>query len=103
MMEKTRSLTDASTVAPETRGAHGYEETDLFTIPEDVPELGVEAGDLGTIATVYDDGRMLDVEIGRDDGSTIGFVDVRIEDDGSSHVVGLSPIGSPRPEKVPRP
>ncbi len=74
------------------RGAHDYRELDLITIPEDVPELGVRAGDLGTIAGVYDAGRLLGVEIGRDDGTSAGFVDVLIEEGGALHVVGFSPL-----------
>lgn len=73
-----------------------YEELEMVAIPEDVPELGVKAGRLGTIATVYDSGRMLDVEIGRKDGTSAGFVDLKLEDDGSLHVVGYSPLDSRR-------
>jgi len=51
-----------------------YRALDLVPIPEDVPELGVKAGDYGVVDFVYDDGRGLHVEIGREDGSTAGFV-----------------------------
>ena len=81
-------------VGPTARTAHGYAELDLFTLPEGVPELGVVAGSLGTIVGIYDEGRLLDVEIGCDDGTSAGFVDVRIDEDGTPHVVGYSPLGS---------
>jgi hypothetical protein len=73
---------------------HDYKELGIFTIPEDVPELGVKAGDSGTIAGVYEGGHLLDLEIGREDGTSVGFVDVRIDKDGTSHVVGYSPFGA---------
>lgn len=71
-----------------------YRELGIFAIPEDVPELGVKAGDSGTIVGVYEGGRLLDLEIGRQDGTTVGFVDVRIDEDHTPHVVGFSPLGS---------
>lgn len=72
---------------PETRT---YEELEVVAIPEDVPELGVVAGSEGTIATIHDGGRMLDVEIGREDGTSAGFVDLEVGDDGRLRVVGYS-------------
>jgi len=71
-----------------------YRELDMVTIPESVPELGIEAGAMGTIATVYDDGRMLDVEVSREDGATIGFVDLKVADDGSLSLIAFTPFGS---------
>jgi hypothetical protein len=44
-------------MAPRTRTT--YEELETVAIPEDIPELGVEAGTTGTIVTVYEGGRML--------------------------------------------
>lgn len=38
-----------------------HREHGILAIPEDVPELGVEAGDTGTIAGVHEAGRLLDV------------------------------------------
>ena len=70
-----------------------YKELGIFTIPEDVPELGVKAGDPGTIAGVYEGGRLLDLEVAREDGTSPGFVDVRIDKDDTAHVVGYSPLG----------
>lgn len=72
-----------------------YRELEIVTIPESVPELGIEAGATGTIATVYDDGRMLDVEVSREDGTTIGFVDLEVAEDGSLSLIAFTPFGSP--------
>jgi len=55
-----------------------YEELETVAIPEDVPELGVEAGTTGTIVNVYEGGRMLLVEIGREDGTSVGLVDLEV-------------------------
>ncbi len=65
-----------------------YKELDVVAIPEDVAELGVKAGDRGVIATIWDSGRMLDVEMPRDDGTSSGFVDLEVRPDGSTVVVG---------------
>ena len=73
---------------------YDFKELGIFTIPEDVPELGVKAGDPGTIAGVYEGGRLLDLEVARDDGTSAGFVDVRVDNDGTAHVVGYSPLGT---------
>ena len=60
-----------------------------------IPELGVEAGAMGTLATVYDDGRMLDVEVSREDGVTIGFVDLEVAEDGSLSLIAFTPFNAP--------
>ncbi len=54
--------------APKTQTAH----RSLDLVP--IPELGVKAGGFGVVDFVYDDGRGLHVEIGREDGTTAGFV-----------------------------
>ncbi len=72
-----------------------YRELEMVAIPESVPELGIEAGTMGTIATIYDDGRMLDVEVSREDGVTIGFVDLKVTEDGSLSLIAFTPCGSP--------
>lgn len=74
--------------------SHDYKELGLFAIPEDVPALGVKAGDMSTIATIYEAGRGLDVEVSRDDGTSAGFVDVRIDKAGMPHVVGYSSLSN---------
>ncbi len=67
----------------------------MVAIPEDVPELGIKAGTMGTIATVYDEGRMLDVEVSHEDGITVGFVDLKLAEDGSLSLVAFTPLSSP--------
>lgn len=73
-----------------------YEELEMVAIPEDIPEMGVKAGDEGTIATVYDsDGAlMLDVEMGHPDGTSAGFVDLEVGEDDTLRVVGYSLLRS---------
>ncbi|CAN5788258.1 hypothetical protein BH23ACT11_BH23ACT11_10340 [soil metagenome] len=51
-----------------------YKALDMVPIPESILELGLEAGDLGVVDFVYDEGRGLQVEIGCEDGTTAGFV-----------------------------
>jgi hypothetical protein len=72
-----------------------YRELEMVGIPEGIPELGIEAGIMGTIATVYDDGRMLDVEVSREDGATIGFVDLKVAEDGTLSLIAFTPFDSP--------
>ncbi len=72
-----------------------YKELETVAVPEDIPELGVEAGVTGTIADVYDGGRMLLVEIGREDGTSVGLVDLRVEEDSSLRLISYTPF-SPR-------
>lgn len=67
-----------------------YKELQTVTIPADVPELGIESGTVGTIVTVYSGSRMLDVEVGREDGTTVGFVDLGVRADGALHVVAYT-------------
>ncbi len=71
-----------------------YEELEMVAVPEDVPEFGIEAGTMGTIVTVYDGGRMLDVEVSRENGTTVGFVDLEVGEDGSLSLVAYTPIHS---------
>lgn len=66
----------------------------MVAVPEDIPELSIEAGTMGTIATVYGGGRMLDVEVSREDGATTGFVDLEVGEDGSLSLVAYTPIHS---------
>jgi hypothetical protein len=79
-------------MAPRTRTT--YEELEVVALPEDVPELGVEAGTTGTIVSVYDGGRMLLVEIGREDGTSVGLVDLEVGEDGSLSLVSYTPFSS---------
>jgi len=79
-------------MAPKTRTT--YEELEIVAFPEDLPELGVEAGTKGTIADVYDGSRMLLVEIGREDGTSVGLVDLKVEEDGSLRLISYTPFSS---------
>ena len=54
----------------------------MIAVPEDAPELGIRAVTPGTVATVYDGGWMLDIEVSRRDGTTVGFVDLEVADEG---------------------
>jgi hypothetical protein len=79
-------------MAPRTRTT--YEELETVAIPKDIPELGVEAGTTGTIVTVYEGGRMLLVEIGREDGTSVGLADLEVGEDGSLRPISSTPFGS---------
>jgi len=79
-------------MAPRTRTT--YEELEVVALPEDVPELGVKAGTTGTIVTVYEGGRMLLVEIGREDGTSVGLVDLEVGEDSSLSLVSYTPFSS---------
>ncbi len=73
-----------------------YRALDVVPIPEDIPEFGVKAGELGVVDFVYDDGHGLHVEIGREDGTTAGFVQLEADPaaDGENawRVVAYSPF-----------
>lgn len=74
-----------------------YRKLDVVPLPEDVPELGVTAGHPGVVDFVYDEGRGLHVEVGREDGTTAGFVQLEADEaaDGglSWRVVAFSTFG----------
>lgn len=55
-----------------------YRELDPIEIPDAVPELGVQPGDRGVIEHVYDDGRLLSVEVPKPRGVSTGFVDIDV-------------------------
>ncbi len=71
-----------------------YKELDSVRIPEDVPELGVVAGDSGVIVNMWEGefegrrGTWLLVEMPLDDGTSSGFVDLEVRPDGSVAVAG---------------
>ena len=71
-----------------------YKELEIVALPKDIPELGVEAGTAGTIADDYDGGRILLVEIGRVDGTSVGLVDLKVEKDGSLRLISYTPFSS---------
>lgn len=60
---------------------------DFILIPEDIPDLGAKAGDTGVVDFVYDSGRGLHVEITREDGTSVGFVQLEADSrDNGEHV-----------------
>lgn len=63
----------------------------LVPIPEDIPELGIEAGYLGTVDHTYlvggEAGRGLYVEVSLPDGTTIGFTQLEADEKGAWHVM----------------
>jgi hypothetical protein len=73
-----------------------YEELETVAIPEDVPELGVEAGYLGTVDHTYPVGveahRELYFEVSRPDGTTIGFTQHEADEEGTWHVMTYTPF-----------
>ena len=71
-----------------------YEKLNKVALPEDVPEFGIRAGTLGTIAIMYDGGRMLDVEVTREDGTTVGFLDLEVREDGLLTPIAYTPLPS---------
>ncbi len=79
-------------MAPKTHTT--YEELEMVAIPEDIPELGINAGRMGTVVTVYERGRMLLVEIGREDGTSAGLVDLEVGEDGSLSLISYTPFSS---------
>jgi hypothetical protein len=76
-------------MAPRTRT--NYEELEVIALPEDIPELGIQAGYLGTVDHTYpvrdEVERGLNVEVIRPDGSTIGFTQLEADEVGTWHVM----------------
>ncbi len=68
--------------------AKTYEKLDAIRIPEPIPEIGVREGDVGVIDSVYDDGKMLHVEVSRTSDDLIALLDISTEPD--LHVMGYS-------------
>jgi hypothetical protein len=64
--------------------------------PEDIPELGIEAGYLGTVDHTYPVGveahRGLYFEVSRPDGTTIGFTQHEADEEGTWHVMTYTPF-----------
>jgi hypothetical protein len=69
--------------------AKTYQEMDIIAIPDPIPEIGMEAGRMGVVDTVYDGGRMLLVDASSPEGPS-ALVDVRL--DPEPRVVGYSPL-----------
>ena len=49
-------------------------ELDEVVLAADIPDIGLEQGDLGTVALVLDGGRGFEVEFGTLDGETVAVV-----------------------------
>lgn len=68
-----------------------YQQLDLVPISEDIPELGIEAGYLGTVDHNYpvegEAWRGLYVEVSRPDGTTICFTQLEADKEGAWHVM----------------
>jgi hypothetical protein len=68
----------------------------LVPIPEDIPELDIEAGYLGTVDHTYpvrgQAHRGLYVEVSRPDGTTIGFTQLEVDEVGTWHVMTYTPF-----------
>jgi len=68
----------------------------MIPILEDIPELAIEAGHLGTLDHTYpvrgEAGRGLYVELSRPDGTTIGFTQLEVDEDGAWHVMTYTPF-----------
>ena len=81
-------------MAPGTRTT--YEELETVAIPEDIPELGIEAGYLGTVDHTYplggEAGQGLYVEVSRPDGTTIGFTQLEVDEEGTWYVMTYTPF-----------
>jgi len=68
-----------------------YKELDTIRIPEPIPQIGIRAGDVGVIDSVYDEGRMLHVEVSRTSDGLIALLDIATEPD--LHIVSYSELG----------
>jgi hypothetical protein len=68
----------------------------LVPIPEDIPELGIEAGYLGTVDHTYpvrgEAHRGQYVEVSRPDGTTIGFTQLEVDEEGTWQVMTYTPF-----------
>ncbi len=58
--------------------ARTYSELDTITIPDDVPEAGIESGAVGTVVDVSPSG-ILAVEVSDERGATLEILDVKTE------------------------
>jgi hypothetical protein len=65
-------------------------------IPEDITERDIEAGYLGTVDHTYpvggEAGPGLYVEVSRTDGTTVGFTQLEVDEEGAWHVVTYTPF-----------
>ena len=81
---------------PEESGwdAPPYEMNRVVRIPEAIPELSVEAGVAAVIDSVYDDGRMLLVDVSGPEAPCDALIHIEVPPEGSAlSVVGYSKLG----------
>lgn len=65
---------------------HTYNELEVAPIPDAIPELGIEAGAMGTVVDVLSDGQLVTVDVVDEDGRTLDLIDVYLEP--APHVIG---------------
>lgn len=70
---------------------HTYAELEVVPIPDDIPELGIKAGTLGTVVDVLADGRLVTIDVLDDEGYTIDMIDVWLEPE--PRVIGRWHVG----------
>jgi len=52
-----------------------HELLDVVAIPEDIPEIGIEAGREGAVVDILPDGTLV-VDVVNEDGSTVDMIDL---------------------------
>lgn len=67
-----------------------YKELDTVHVSEPIPQIGIRAGDIGIVDSVYDGGRMLLVEVSRTSDGLVALLDIATEPD--LHVVSYSKL-----------
>ena len=58
---------------------HVLKELDLAALKQDLPAVGLEAGDVGTVVFVYDHGKAYEVEFVAADGRTLAVETLRAD------------------------
>lgn len=70
---------------------HTYKELEVVPIPDDVPDLGIEAGTMGTVVDVLAEGRLVTVDAVDESGRTLDLIDVYLEP--TPYVIGRWHLG----------
>lgn len=73
-----------------TSAAKTYKKMDTIRMPEPIPQIGIQAGDAGVVDSVYDEGRMLVVEVSRTSDGLVAILDIATEPD--LHIVSYSKL-----------
>ncbi|MDQ4078469.1 MAG: DUF4926 domain-containing protein [Chloroflexota bacterium] len=58
----------------------GINELDTIVLERDLPEFGLQRGDVGTIVHYYRDGAALEVEFVAGDGTTLAVLTLELDD-----------------------